>query len=247
MRQSTGRLASRKDESGRGEKKRKLGSEQTATSTAAAAPISSGSSAQQSISQLFSQTAPSEDTTAVKRPKVGGSASPDVSRQGPPQTMTTLTSPRAERSFIDLSSSREPTPFARRSNPPRPYKSSFNPHAGAQRIKVKNLRIGYTNDSQQYFVTVWAQLRALISLVFQGGDVPSFEDSYRSVQHLCMQGHGEELSMKLDRELQTHASRLGQELAEARVDNVVDRLRAVITAWSRWQACVVCGLSYSCG
>ncbi|KAF2205653.1 Cullin-domain-containing protein [Delitschia confertaspora ATCC 74209] len=75
---------------------------------------------------------------------------------------------------------------------------TFNPHSGAKRLVVKNLRARNTFDPQKYLEQEWAKLDKALDQIFKREDYTfSLEELYRGVENLCRQKHAKEVCEKL--------------------------------------------------
>ena len=139
---------------------------------------------------------------------------------------------------IDLTNGTPPTsPQARRLNGAVKGRSGINPHAGAKKLVVKNLKPSTNWDSKAYLEKIWGQLDEALARVFKDGhDGFSREDLYRGVESVCKQGGASTLFSRLEERCRTHVERdMGEPLlATANKDNV-SVLRAVLQQWQRWK------------
>lgn len=139
---------------------------------------------------------------------------------------------------IDLTDGTPPSsPQARRVNGATKNRSGINPHVGAKKLVVKNLKTNTQWDSKAYLEKIWGQLdEALASIFKDGQDGFSKEDLYRGVENVCRQGGASTLFSRLENRCRTHVERdmLGPLLEKAGSDNV-SVLKAVLGEWARWK------------
>lgn len=232
---------------------------------------------QQTISDLFSsqqRTAVSQDSPPTsKRPKLPAhtSTSPaSLHPSGtplPPSKMYNFPSRSPPgKNVIDLTSSPGASPSPRRPSVARPLKPTFNPHAGAKKLVVKNLRTSSGRDPRAYLEQVWALLDKALGEIFEGveggsaagkevdgadgarrtnGAVQvklstSMEELYKGVENLCRQGHAGELCERLEGKSKRYISEVVRErLLEKANEENADVLRAVLKTWAVWNRQVV--------
>lgn len=139
---------------------------------------------------------------------------------------------------IDLTNGTSPSsPQARRPNGLVKGRSGINPHAGAKKLVVKNLKPSTNWDSKAYLEKIWGQLDEALARIFKDGhDGFSKEDLYRGVENVCRQGGASTLFSRLEGRCRAHVERDTSEslLAKANNDNI-HVLRAVIEQWARWK------------
>lgn len=120
--------------------------------------------------------------------------------------------------------------------------SNFTPHTGAKRLVVKNLRKTSRASQDQYFDQVWQQLDAALNAIFTHNKVPnSLEELYRGVENLCRQDRAPEVYNRLCERCEQYVSGKLKEplVSQARIADDIDVLRAVVGAWSTWNAQLV--------
>ncbi|KAK4997717.1 hypothetical protein LTR66_002914 [Elasticomyces elasticus] len=151
----------------------------------------------------------------------------------PPEEMYTFASKATNGNVVDLTSS---PPSKRRLSGVRPGQQNFNPHLGAKKLVVKNLRTPSSWDPNKYFEQIWSQLDAALNTIFEYGSVTaSMEDLYRGVENLCRQGKAKEVNERLYERMRHFVSGpLKEELMIRKVEENVDMLRAVLGAWKKW-------------
>ena len=139
---------------------------------------------------------------------------------------------------IDLTNGTPPTsPQARRVNGAVKPKSGINPHTGAKKLVVKNLKTNTSWDSKAYLEKIWEQLDAALAVIFKDAhDGFSKEDLYRGVENVCRQGGASTLFSRLEQRCRLHVERdMGEPLREKSGSDSVTVLRAVLTEWARWK------------
>ncbi|KAK5143705.1 hypothetical protein LTR04_001792 [Oleoguttula sp. CCFEE 6159] len=273
-RSSSGPILERKHSNN--DRKRKLQGRPPAQDTITSSPPSK----QQTISDLFSS-----------QQKPGVSVSPNSKRHKPDLDHTDLpppqppaTPPKAKGAanmykftsnskVIDLTDSPTSSPGSRIPERAKPSvglrggsagRPNLNPHTGAKKLVVKNLRAPSKWDSKQYLESVWQQLDGALSAIFghgrerngfsTEGDMGSngvngvnkmngkvegvtfsMEELYRGVENLCRQGHAAEVCQRLISKCKAHISNnLKQSLLARRELEDVDMLRAVLSLWETW-------------
>jgi cullin-4 len=143
---------------------------------------------------------------------------------------------------IDLTDSPTSSPSPRRSIPRSKAPANFNPHLGAKKIVVKNLRTTPRSDPKQYLNQTWEKLDKSLDAIFGDTKIPySLEELYRGVENVCRQGYAAELCGRLEEKAETYASGTvkARQLGDLQKSNV-DMLEAVVTAWKVWNRHMVC-------
>lgn len=199
------------------------------------------------------QSATDDPGPSVKRLK---SVHPSVETRGagqtsqviPPERMYNFTTsaPKTHNNVIDLTTSPNGSPSKGPLVPRKPNgvvrPTNFTPHTGAKRLVVKNLRKTPRASQDQYFDQVWEQLEAALHAIFNHRKVPhSLEELYRGVENLCRQDRAPETYNRLCERCKQYVSgKLKEPLVSmANIANDVDVLRAVVSAWSTWNAQLV--------
>lgn len=139
---------------------------------------------------------------------------------------------------IDLTNGTPPTsPQARRVNGAVKGRSGINPHAGAKKLVVKNLKPSTNWDSKAYLERVWGQLDDALARIFKDEhDGFSKEDLYRGVESVCKQNGASTLFSRLEGRCRTHVERdMGEPLIVKADQDSVSVLRAVLQQWQRWK------------
>ncbi|KAL1304406.1 hypothetical protein AAFC00_003404 [Neodothiora populina] len=119
--------------------------------------------------------------------------------------------------------------------------SNFNPHAGAKKLLVKNLKPQSAWDANKYFDQTWKQLDAALTTILSNEPLNfSMEDMYRGVENLCRQGRARDVYQKLAQTCSSHINDTVRTalLSKARQSNV-ETLQDVLVAWSSWNAQVI--------
>lgn len=199
-----------------------------------------------------------EDSPSAKRVKdnqscVNTTSPSHATEVIPPEKMYNFPSSSAKSSnVIDLTTSPTTSPsktphLARKTNGiVRP--TNFTPHTGAKRLVVKNLRKTPRVSQDQYFDQVWEHLDAALTAIFSLEKVPhSLEELYRGVENLCRQDRAPEIYNRLCERCKQYVSgKLKEPLVlRARISKDVDVLRAVVGAWSTWNAQLVMILKFT--
>jgi len=118
--------------------------------------------------------------------------------------------------------------------------SAFQPHNGARRLVIKNLRPASSAraaDEERYYERTWAELQAGLRAMFASRPpAQPFERLCRGVQDVCLNGQAEKLFLTLGGMCESHLNGhvLGTILAEAKGLGEVDVLRIVLRQWSTW-------------
>ena len=210
-------------------------------------PSSQDAPQQQTLQSLFNgQQKPHANggvlspTNKRQRPDIPPPAAPPQGRLASTEmySFSSRSPPAKGNGVIDLTNGTSPTsPQARRVNGAVKGKSGINPHAGAKKLVVKNLKPNVNWDSKAYLEKIWGQLDEALARVFKDGhDGFSKEDLYRGVENVCKQGGASTLFSRLESRCRTHVERdMGEPLiAKASEDNV-SLLRAVLEQWARWK------------
>lgn len=246
------------------DRKRKLSSQPPPTQCSAANNVAAADGKQQTISDLFSNS----QQKPISRDGNGLSLSPNSKRarlgrveslsqpielpSPPPQPSHEALSPKKMYSFgsnkgakgqvVDLTSSPASSPPRKNGFGRNGVRTTFNPHAGAKRIVVKNFKTQTKTDPRQYFDQVWVKLDLALEQIFKNEKIAfSLEELYRSVENVCRQGHAQELSDKLVERCKVYMKGTvhANLVAKAKESNV-KVLEAVLGAWKTWRAQMVC-------
>ncbi|KAK3111468.1 hypothetical protein LTR53_013255 [Teratosphaeriaceae sp. CCFEE 6253] len=139
---------------------------------------------------------------------------------------------------IDLTNGTSPAPRqARRPNGAMQGRAGINPHTGAKKLVVKNLKPNSSWDSKAYLEKIWGQVDAALAVIFKDGkDGFSKEDLYRGVENVCRQNGASTLFSRLESRCRQHIERDMRDplLRKASSDNVTV-LKAVLAEWAQWK------------
>ena len=139
---------------------------------------------------------------------------------------------------IDLTDGSPPTsPQIRRVNGATKARPGINPHTGAKKLVVKNLKTNTSWDSKAYLEKIWGQLDKVLAVIFkEGHDGFSKEDLYRGVENVCRQGGASTLFSRLEGRCRTHVERdMRRPLLEKAGTEPMVLLAAVLKEWARWK------------
>jgi cullin-4 len=157
-----------------------------------------------------------ESTPAAKRLKTA-SSSENFSR---PEIMNKTVGIVTRPAFVDLT--RGP--------------SNFQPHAGAKKLVIKNLRTTSRADLQEYYEKTWRDVDEGLTAIFKKEEprVP-LEVLCRGVEATCRHGKAENLFLHLKDRCKTYLEKLMLPILEKEAAGTnVDALRAVWRFWSLW-------------
>jgi cullin-4 len=123
--------------------------------------------------------------------------------------------------------------------------SAFQPHAGARKLVIKNLRAANPHraaDVDEYYARTWSELEAALTAVFAGQQPRQpLERLYRGVEDLCRKGEAERLADMLRSRFEDYLgkdvlSRIRNDGSAANTDDGdnVAMLRAVLSSWATW-------------
>jgi cullin-4 len=120
--------------------------------------------------------------------------------------------------------------------------SAFQPHAGAKKLVIKNLRAATPTRSasvEDYYSRMWRQLDDALSAIFaERQPAQPLETLYRGVEDICRKGEAEKLGETLQARSDEFLAK--EVLAQIRSDgggphaDGVVMLRAVLAHWKRW-------------
>ncbi|KAM0155808.1 hypothetical protein ACHAPG_005684 [Botrytis cinerea] len=117
--------------------------------------------------------------------------------------------------------------------------SNFQPHTGAKRLVIKNLRISSPSDGEQYFQKTWDELDGALTSVFSNQQpVTPLEVLCRGVESICRRGKdkADQLYRHLEQHCHTHIKDgLLPDILRKGDSNSVETLRAVETVWGIWR------------
>ncbi|KAF2719753.1 Cullin-domain-containing protein [Polychaeton citri CBS 116435] len=120
-------------------------------------------------------------------------------------------------------------------------RNGFNPHAGAKRLVVKNLKASSSWDGKAYQEQMWGKLDEALARVFKDangelGSGISKEELYRGVENVCRQGGARAFFERLDQRCRQHVQQNVLQLVLQSSDNDnVQTLEHVLTEWSQWK------------
>ncbi|KAI9649424.1 hypothetical protein NHQ30_002000 [Ciborinia camelliae] len=121
--------------------------------------------------------------------------------------------------------------------------SNFQPHTGAKRLVIKNLRTTSPNDREQYFKNKWDELDDALTSVFMNKQpVSPLEVLCRGVETICRRGEeqADQLYRHLERRCHRHIKDdLFPALARNSGLNSVESLRTVEKVWGEWRTQLV--------
>ncbi|KXT04798.1 hypothetical protein AC578_9680 [Pseudocercospora eumusae] len=136
----------------------------------------------------------------------------------------------ANHNVVDLTNASSPSPR-------RSIKSSgINPHTGAKKLVVKNLKTNSGWDSKAYLEKIWGQLDEALARIFKD-ELNGFtkEDLYRGAENVCRQGGASTLFSRLDKRCTEHVERdIRDKLLETASSDNITVLKAVLAEWARW-------------
>lgn len=115
--------------------------------------------------------------------------------------------------------------------------SDFNPHTGAKKLVVKNIKAQSHWDSKAYLDKIWKQLDTALDIILKGtGERFSNEDLYRGVENVCRQGGASTLYSRLENRCRTHVEAdIHQSLRGLLGSSNIDLLDKVISSWTTWK------------
>lgn len=214
-------------------------------------PSSEDAGKQQTLQSLFA---------GQQKPHVNGAAiSPNSKRLKPDETHLPSTPPKSlatsdmytfsSRSpvsnvngVIDLTNgSPSPSPQARRVNGAIngavKRTPGINPHTGAKKLIVKNLKTNTGWDSKAYLEKIWGQLDEALTTIFKNAhDGFSKEDLYRGVENVCRQGGAATLFSRLEKRCRAHVELDMYEPLASQVDAApISLLESVLHKWMMWK------------
>ena len=149
-------------------------------------------------------------------------------------------SPASNTGVVDLTHDNgTPSPQARRMPNAAVLRNrnGINPHTGAKKLVVKNLKTGAGFDRKQYLEKIWEQLDAALAIIFTDGKQGfSREELYRGVENVCRQEGASTLFSRLEGRCRTHVERdLRQPLLEKSGAGSVEVLRTSLELWKKWK------------
>ena len=118
----------------------------------------------------------------------------------------------------------------------------MNPHGGAKRLVVKNMKPPVRFDKAKYLEEVWVKLDNILDIVFQTATTSfSLEEAYRSIENVVRQNNAEELLQRLEKKCSAYiGGPMKDGLKEKLNQESVEVLKAVLSAWALWVKQLVC-------
>nr|POF13561.1 cullin-4a [Quercus suber] len=189
---------------------------------------------QRPVSPTIKRSQPETKVTSIHLP-----AEPATTPLGR-GNMYTFTSRSTGDTAVDLTKSSPSTsPQIRRTSGTVGGRSSLNPHVGAKKLVVKNLKTNATWDSKAYFERIWDQLDLALTVIFNDGtDGYNREDLYKGVENVCRQGGASSLYSRFIGRCRNHVEQdlLKDQLLQSDFSDNISGLRAVLAQWNRWKA-----------
>lgn len=114
--------------------------------------------------------------------------------------------------------------------------SNFQPHAGAKKLVIKNLRTTSRQDLEEYYNKTWTELDNALTSVFKR-EVPTMplEILCRGVEATCRHGHAEKLFVHLKERCKVYLEKVLLPMIEENGGpSNVDALRNVHKFWTIW-------------
>jgi cullin 4 len=114
--------------------------------------------------------------------------------------------------------------------------SNFQPHTGAKRLVIKNLRTVPQKDTELYYSKIWNEIDSAITSVLNGEQPSTALDPLsRKVEDLCRRGQPGKLSSHLRDRCKIYLEKKLLPLIESHAGpSNVDALRAVYKYWTIW-------------
>lgn len=140
--------------------------------------------------------------------------------------------------IIDLTSSPPPPPILQPLTTSRPVKpSSLQPHSGARKLVVKNLKKTSKRDSETYFHSTWALLEKVLGTIFRKEKIPmSMEELYRGVENLCRVDRAPVMYEKLRACCDEYVgTQLKPQILAGVGGNTFAAVRIIEAAWRQWR------------
>lgn len=115
-------------------------------------------------------------------------------------------------------------------------RSNFEPHKGAKRLVIKNLRTTSQRDVDDYYEKTWRELDAAVTAVFERQQpVTPFEVLCRGVEATCRRGKAGHLSAHLRDRSKVYLEKQLLPIIESESGTSnVDALRTVHKYWTVW-------------
>jgi cullin-4 len=114
--------------------------------------------------------------------------------------------------------------------------SNFQPHAGAKRLVIKNLRTTSTKSVDEYYDRTWSELDAALTSIFNKCPPSTpLEVLCRGVEATCRRGQAEKLFMHLKDRCKGYLEKqLLPEVDRQTGTSNIDALQAVQRFWVVW-------------
>ena len=114
--------------------------------------------------------------------------------------------------------------------------SNFQPHSGAKRLVIKNLRTTSRKDVEEYYDRTWKDLDNALTAIFKREQpVSPLEVLCRGVEATCRRGRAEALSLHLKDRCKSYLEKQLLPVIENHAGpSNVDALRAVHQFWTIW-------------
>lgn len=114
--------------------------------------------------------------------------------------------------------------------------SNFQPHAGAKRLVIKNLRTTSTKSVDEYYDRTWSELDAALTSIFNKCPPSTpLKVLYHGVEATCRRGQAEKLFMHLKDRCKGYLEKqLLPEVERQTGTSNIDALRAVQRFWVVW-------------
>ena len=153
------------------------------------------------------------------------------------EDMYKFDSPKPQKSpeTIDLTKSPNTSPIRNRILANRPI--NISRRTGPNKIQVKGFRAPIKSHLNEYYHTVWQQLEASLTAIFENEKLPySNEELYRGVEISCRQGKAPELHEELQKKCNWNVLHKVKEplIQNSDSNDTIGVLQSVVQAWSRW-------------
>jgi len=114
--------------------------------------------------------------------------------------------------------------------------SNFQPHAGAKRLVIKNLRTTSRKDVDEYYERTWQELDAALTCLFDRRSLSTpLEVLCRGVEATCRRGRADELYRHLrDRCKSYLEKRLLPGIQKQAAGTSIEALQTVYKQWTIW-------------
>jgi len=114
--------------------------------------------------------------------------------------------------------------------------SNFQPHTGAKRLVIKNLRTTSRKDIDEYYERTWADLDAALTSNFNREQPATpLEVLCRGVEAICRRGRAEQLATHVKERSKAYLEKQLRPMIEKEAGSSnVDTLRTVYKYWTIW-------------